>query len=598
MRYCLRDIISHNLVLVVFLLCLFWPEDCRAEAASPTLDFIHVDANIGEAAGGHSAIRLGDLVFHYQFFSENRFFLVRDSWYHFKKVYTDFRNRSLHVASLPVSSQTFTLLKNHFTELLLTQQRHCTREEQLRQQLALVRQLQNRAGRIWLPCVGLFDSSSSGNATMLGLGRQLEQALGRGALARMLLENRNQVVALLNSSERGTPAWGASLHKAFLLQEFVRLVLRGATLAPEAVITLPDFPVLSSEERLLLTCYQSKLAASVIRLAGARRPGQEKALVVQAARYMVISTSLVTGKLVTLNPFSASVVKLTVPEERDYEPLRALCANNVRRARNEFFTSDHQDISWARLETAAGRYYATLVAPRTGELPALSGFILPSRKGQVSIAWLPENSFDLSGKRVDLASSLYQLNKKIAALYRYDLVEKNCATELLHAINTAFTDPATGRESLGGWLQTESAGVFIPAWLHRQVRSVFPVEKDIYLPSYRLRALARQYTGKNDLLVWLRESNVLSATLYRPQLEDSAFLFFTDDQILPRPVLGAANLVWGGLYTALGIVLSPFDRGEQFVQGIRGMFYSVPELFFGNIRKGTYAPGNTVSASP
>jgi len=90
----------------------------------------------------------------------------------------------------------------------------------------------------------------------------------------------------------------------------------------------------------------------------------------------------------------------------------------------------------------------------------------------------------------------------------------------------------------------------------------------------------------------------LSATLYRPQLEDSAFLFFTDDQILPRPVLGAANLVWGGLYTALGIVLSPFDRGEQFVQGIRGMFYSVPELFFGNIRKGTYAPGNTVSASP
>jgi len=42
----------------------------------------------------------------------------------------------------------------------------------------------------------------------------------------------------------------------------------------------------------------------------------------------------------------------------------------------------------------------------------------------------------------------------------------------------------------------------------------------------------------------------------------------------------------------------PIDGGERFYQGLRGMFYSIPELFFSNIRKGTYGFAEAVIVRP
>ena len=108
------------------------------------------------------------------------------------------------------------------------------------------------------------------------------------------------------------------------------------------------------------------------------------------------------------------------------------------------------------------------------------------------------------------------------------------------------------------------------------------------------------YAHENDLLVFLREANVLTSSVYRGRDEDSAFLFFTDDAPLARPLLGAANLAVGVGASAAGLLAWPADGGNLLVRGLRGTMFSLPELAFVAIRKGSfaYAPRAPLADAP
>jgi hypothetical protein len=55
-----------------------------------------------------------------------------------------------------------------------------------------------------------------------------------------------------------------------------------------------------------------------------------------------------------------------------------------------------------------------------------------------------------------------------------------------------------------------------------------------------------------------------------------------------RPLYGAANLAYGLGYATVGVVTAPFDRGARAKAGLSGAFWSVPELAFQNVRKGSF----------
>ena len=55
-----------------------------------------------------------------------------------------------------------------------------------------------------------------------------------------------------------------------------------------------------------------------------------------------------------------------------------------------------------------------------------------------------------------------------------------------------------------------------------------------------------------------------------------------------RPVYGAVNGAYGLIAAALGIFTLPMDSGDLSMAGLKGALYSLPELFFCNIRKGSY----------
>src|SRR5262249_16346672 len=79
-----------------------------------------------------------------------------------------------------------------------------------------------------------------------------------------------------------------------------------------------------------------------------------------------------------------------------------------------------------------------------------------------------------------------------------------------------------------------------------------------------------------------------TSTLYRKAPDDSAFLFFTDDAVATRPVLGVLNVVAGLGVAAAGLAMLPIDHGDLLKSGLRGVLFSLPELGFFNIRKGSF----------
>jgi hypothetical protein len=165
----------------------------------------------------------------------------------------------------------------------------------------------------------------------------------------------------------------------------------------------------------------------------------------------------------------------------------------------------------------------------------------------------------------------------------YDLLARNCATELLRGAEQGLGDDA-GDETASAHLDPDGVLNFIPFVAAHAVGTHYPIAATYEAPSYR-RSLS---AGERSGAAYLREVNVLTSRTYRWHRGDPVFLLFTDGTPLLRPLFGAANLATGALATIAGIVALPADSGALLRNALDGMFYSVPELAFISIRKGSF----------
>ncbi len=584
---------------LLLLVCLFWASNAKAEDAV-TLDFIYVNANTGEAAGGHTAIRLGSTVFHYQFFPQGQFLLVRESWSHFRYVYNELRNRTIFVAQISLTPPVYVKLRNHFTRLLMAQQHDLDQLHVAEAQLSLLTQLASGAEQLEMDFVGLFDAEEVDDADMLHLYERIQQQLGHDYLKHLRQQIEVRLVDLVNEyeAESNGISWVARLQALLLERELLQLLTTGASLTEDSVLgSAMGAAKLTVKQRSILEGYRENLAASVVGLLQSQRLDRSRSLMLQTARYLAVSRSLATGTLLTLDPFSSQANLVTFRQKNELSRLQAQLQQDALQAKHNFFTETaHPDIAYAILESSMGRWYEIVDVARHENVARVEpGILLPTRKGSVSITE-PLLSRDklsvlIDGNQVKVS----QLQQRIDEQYAYDLMMRNCATELLRGLNSAFVDKATGQRELGGWLAPDDGLVFIPRQFYRKITARYPIQEEEFFPSRRLRQMDEFYRQDDNLSVWLRESNTLSSTVYTPRTEDTPFLFFTDNTLLLRPVQGLANLLWGAANSVGGVFTLPVDGGERLHQGMRGMFYSLPELVFSNIRKGTYGFAETTA---
>jgi hypothetical protein len=143
-----------------------------------------------------------------------------------------------------------------------------------------------------------------------------------------------------------------------------------------------------------------------------------------------------------------------------------------------------------------------------------------------------------------------------------------------------------------GWLH------FVPAKAFAAVVDCYRVREIAEIPSFRRARLAELVAREGRVGTFLRESNTLSSSLYRGDDRDPAFLFFTEDAVWPRPVFGAFNLAAGLGQLSWGILRAPFDRGADLQAGAEGVAFSLPELVFVSLRKGSMAYARSEASLP
>ncbi len=578
--------------------CLLWAGPVLSaavpEPASPSgLDVVYVNANVGEAAGGHTAFRLGETVFHYQFQANGNFIFVREPWSNFRLVYNELCNRSIFISTIPLTPAISEKLRYHFSSLLIEQQQKLQRLEESRTRLQLLESLIAGQQTAQVAGLGFFDCAKSADLQIAGLRNYIDRVLGSnfraGEKERVKCKITKLASALRNVRQLNTLLEQLTLQVALKILEIGCPLDKAALILPvagESQLRLP--------EREALQQYGKKLHCSIITLLKSTRPDRGAALLLQIARALAVEQSLTCGRMLTLDPFSAkariqAVTKTAISAEIQRQ-LYAQFLGEVAVQRDNFCCkTDYPEITYAFLEASRGRLSEVDKVVNGAEFIRVeAAFRPPSRSAGISLAdldFIPSQLDSVAGR---LKSQISIFEQQIKKEFHYNLFTSNCATELVRSLNLAFKNPAAERQALGGRLEPHADFNFTPFMFYRNVRTTFNCVTAECLPARRLRQLQNLYVEEKSLRVWLRESNTVTSTIYETRFEDTPFLFFTDDGWLLRPLEGAVNFSYAALHGLAGILTLPFDSGGRVYQGLRGMFYSLPEIVFGNIRKGTY----------
>jgi hypothetical protein len=385
-----------------------------------------------------------------------------------------------------------------------------------------------------------------------------------------------------------------------LLERCALVALREAHgLDPNAVLAPDGGPDrLTSAERRNLRRLADALEDAVVELLGSSRPDRGRPLFVAMARYQVVARSLEESRLLLLDPFPAlppSLERQGLSERReDRIALARRAREHYRRARARILGRGPIDEPrYNRLEELAARHLEYRAAARG---------LRPAR--EVRGRRVPERSRALEPLQVDhprprllraLASARraeLEARQRLRARYAYDLFSNNCATAIARVLSDVLegtglaSDPVAAALEARGWLD------FIPFALFARIEGAS--HRSERIPSHRERALDRLQPGepRSRALVYVREANTFTSTLYRRRDRDGSFLLFTDDVFLPRPLYGALNLALAAADGGAGLLTAPFDGGRRARRAARGALFSLPELLFFNVRKGSFGPAS------
>ncbi len=595
---------------------------------SNCVQFIYIDANVGGSSGGHSALRIDNTVYHFQYYSDGIFRLVRESWPHFRYIYNDLENRTLYVAHMDIENSDLETLQAYLDRHYLIREAHMARFAALSADIRLLDDLSSGRKEIPIGGAGLFSFEDPPDAAGIALRSMVNGAYGEGYLEskKEALNKRLSEIPVAATNVASIPISGdiypspivtlSTKYSENRLKWMGLNVLGQAFPLGNTVINDMDLLLrpgdprgLTPNERSKLKDYAENLGKSVIELPSSQRPDWGFSILLANARYQAIMRSLEYNRLCLLDPFPESAGTVPAGTQRGDPTVTAKLADrawekywDIRRSVFEKERLDER--SFSRLEESAGRFKELEKGNQKGRAIRIAyGRLIPCRSAMVPLYTLKLSKRDLNRSLIEARLNRRIYNDRLKQCYPYHLINRNCATELIRHINIPFENQKRVTEALGGTILADKYLSFIPSRLFGLVKNRLRITKTEVLPGYRKRMLYRSaQNNRNQARIYFRECNTITSTLYRGGNGDTPFLFFTDDVIWIRPLYGALNGVYGLLTAALGLFTLPLDGGERSLSGLKGTLYSLPEIFFFNIRKGSFdyvdGPTGTERALP
>ena len=577
--------------------------------------FFYIDANVGGSSGGHSALRLDNTVYHFQYYPDGIFRLVRESWAHFRYIYNDLENRTIHIARIQLQLNDKIAIKKHLDYFYLIQSAHLERLQALDNDTKLIHDLYRNRRQISITGAGLFAFQKNPDEISSRIHTIITDTYGQNYLERNLkaldLEFTEQppvIVRLkknIHITNRAYPENITVLTKTYSENRCKRTALqildqslpidRNELTDMDGWNRSGEMKGLTENEYRKLEKYAKLLQTAVVHLPSSSRPDWGYPLLLATARLQAVMYSLMENRLFLLDPFpeaDKSVDSNKVEKELTIiSQLAERAHRTYQNIRREVFAAAALDErAYNRLEESAGRFAELERGRLSGKTVRIAyGRLIPSRTAEIALPIPATTPVKIKEMLTAARFNKNLYHNKLKNCYPYNLVTRNCATELIRTLNAAFKNKNEIIRALGGSIVPGDDLSFIPFALFDLVRKRFRVAGVEVLPGFRKRMLSRlKQNNSRHTSLYLRECNTLTSTIYQPVTDDTPFIFFTDDIILVRPIYGISNAVYGLLSTAAGIFTLPFDRGRRSLKGLKGTIYSLPEIFFFNIRKGSF----------
>ncbi len=571
------------------------------------LDFIYVDANTGQSSGGHSALRFEDTVIHFQYYPDGIFRVIRESYDRFFYSYNTYSNRTSKIAKIKLSEQNYEKIRDGFDKVSIIQFKHLNNLESLRKDNSFLSEVSQPERKVKIKSFGYFQPGEKSpmvskikdtieigtNKDRLGkfrseIKRDLENSISEGRF-----ENFSDLPII----EKGKyPFYKGSLSSWFLpkLEKLAALeILNGEYNLSENAIFVSASSELTDIERKKMIVLQEDLFQNTVALLENNKINWGNTVLINLARLFVLEKSLNTGKLHFLISFPENVTAISgktilenkISVQEDSEILFTAAKNLRESFENSPDLSEDMYTLWEDLENRdwelrTGLQRGISIRNTFEKLsPDLSGEFLYS---------FPSPEKEKISKLLTIAKEREKkYDSELQIFYDFKLIRRNCTTELFDVLDSILSEEEY-KKTFGNKIDPRNSAAFIPFLAYDSILENWkPTEEEEEL-SYRKNALAKMYKTEGIWKTYIRESNTLSSSLYKSNAEDPDFLFFTDDVFLIRPLYGVINLGWGLGNLGLGIFTLPFDRGKRIKAGIQSAFFSLPELVFFNIRKGSF----------
>ncbi|MCG6151714.1 hypothetical protein [Leptospira bandrabouensis] len=535
-------------------------------------------------------------MYHLQYSFEDKIFhIVRESWHDFRFQYGVVQNRNIELYEWELSEKAKQILRQKWNELYLIQETHIQNQKNLEDEwIASENRKKKNLTSVPISGFGYFTNISDPDSPipkLFSFSQKEKDILKKSILSLAELTNKNQ----LTPKDISLPNTDSPYRLIHLIQ-----TKRNQIINTEKKSFIRNFlldPVLIYEDSFLsLDGPEFHLGEEEIKIWKSHLVRLVKDL-----RFCLINSECNDWEemtiLIRILYIQKSIEKKTIvfPKKQlngfQYLPIVPLPDSVLATKQKEYaqlftlqkkkFVSDYGPTHFFNWESFLVRYQSFL---ESGVAPDGIEFNL--------VGYNPYQQnlkeFDDSDEfePITKQNNLITYTEGIQNLYSYHLTHQNCTTELFRYLNEMFPDGQIGNETFWDPLSSRVVSFnFIPSVAAWKLESNLGTKQRKRYLSYRnlKRMKIEGFTEKH-----FKERFVPSSKIYKTNPIDHPFLFFTEEAVWNRPILGLANTVFGIGYTSIGVFTSPFDKGYRFSKGTETVFYSLPELVFFNIRKGHF----------
>lgn len=600
---------KHKNSKIYCVLCAVFSAFLSFSLTAKTLEYLYINASEGSASGGHIALRFDEETFHFQHYDGGIIRVVKDLNSDFDYQYRYLENRRFYIANIELKAEAYQQLYEHFIYLFFQQKQQNAYLHEINRNLAFFQQ-QLDSPLLAISAAGLLKTTpDKEDRRQLLAGSKLHAAINK-RYGKYFVDNKLLELQSLLQNLSATSEWINDAH--VLANNFINIPYSYASQAVDIsskilllqgirqlnplneesyFIPLDSSFDLSKSEVRQLKHFQEQLIQQLVKLLNSNRPDWGKSGFILYARILSLELSMQTGRFVFLNSYSENSVVIEEPEIKKYQDLLQAQKQGVlayiQDEKAQLFVAEQgiNEKSYSLFEMLSNYYSEREIGLLQFRGIRVSGEQrLPSKPIPFPKAMYPQLNSDERSKRVQvLEVTKKDYLHKITQRYKYNVLSRNCVTEIFSEFERAKIDDKQ-LKIISEQINREVAP-FIP---FQSFNSLAEKHKVTEQDSFRQQRLVEMYATENNTQVFFREFNTLTASDYKFNDNDSLFLFFTDDAVWNRPLLGFGNLFVSSAYTLYGALIAPFDAGKSFKKGGMGMVMSFPELVFFNIRKGSY----------